>query len=278
MNLDGLEAKMNEDALLYANPFPFLKLPPDIRNIIYDLVLVSDHHINISCCRFGHNTAAVRLIRLPNPLSDFDHWDYNDDIQSEYVDESKNIQLFTVCKQVAKEAMSAYYGGNNFIFRDTSDFVEFIEFARSSALRAQLENDFTGYCQKPVTRAPLEDLIGGISLYRVPWALDMFVYSYPFLDAVIMLNSMPKLRRLNLWVDYQAKERVPLRSRATLSPYMSIRALLCIRNITHLNIAQVKPGDRDRRPAQAEKDEVFELLQVLKSKRETRLVAPSTSP
>lgn len=81
--------------------FPFLKLPPEIRNRIYDLIFVSDKYIGAN----GHQTKAF----------------YRDAAKH------RHLAFARACRQIYQESANIFYAKNGFEFFYTRPFLEFLE-------------------------------------------------------------------------------------------------------------------------------------------------------
>ena len=81
--------------------FPFLKLPPEIRNRVYDLVFVSDRYI-------GANGTLTRAF-------------YHD------AAEHRHLAFASACRQIYQESANIFYAKNGFEFFYIRPFLEFIE-------------------------------------------------------------------------------------------------------------------------------------------------------
>ncbi|KAF2637061.1 hypothetical protein P280DRAFT_137576 [Massarina eburnea CBS 473.64] len=100
----------NPDQQQYSSTFPFLKLPAEIRNMIYKLVLATDDEIEFQ--RAYENREKGRfLIKRQRP-----HIITNNDI---------NVKLLRVSKQIREEATVFLYSGNTFFFFSANTLPKF---------------------------------------------------------------------------------------------------------------------------------------------------------
>lgn len=295
-DIDSMEAIVEYEHHIATHPFQFLKLPKEIRDIIYKIVLVSPNHINPE----SHNTSwsdntqypdvyYVHRVVVPDRLYDVNipacnYPAYGQHYSHERTIEAEVHQLFTVSKFVSQEAMCVYYKYTNFLFTTPRELIDFVEFARASALVAQYTYAYNDYCKNPITRSPLEDMIGNVTLYQIAWDPSIFKrrFEAEFIQAAAILNGMPNLWRLKLYIDHNLKKYYGTWHPTTHEPLaqcFEIQALLCIRNIRRLEIQEVLTKRQvDNEPSQAEKDEVVDVLQVLKSGREIRVVSSQSIP
>ena len=97
------------------NQCKFLKLPPELRNHIYDLALVEEQPFRFPACRQSEI----------GPLSFKDTWlneckslDDRQRVVRRSVDLVKQPGVTRTCKEIRNESLSVFYGNNTFIIRE----------------------------------------------------------------------------------------------------------------------------------------------------------------
>lgn len=102
---------------LQRSKFAFLRLPPEIRNIIYDLCLVAPLQ-NACVCRFKEedNSRLSRHVRVWGAMSRNFYFLCGGQIQY-----PPSVHLLATCRMIYEEASPIFYGSNDFWIRLDSD-------------------------------------------------------------------------------------------------------------------------------------------------------------
>ncbi|KAK5152789.1 hypothetical protein LTR04_006318 [Oleoguttula sp. CCFEE 6159] len=119
-------------------PFPFQKLPPELRNHIYAMVLhfdggvVPSKRTPTSCFLSGGRRKGQERKPGPRPPS--------------------VLSLFATNKAIYQESAHLFYSKNHLIFRDLKDLVDFLH--ETSEFRRNYIEELTVWCRHPANAVP----------------------------------------------------------------------------------------------------------------------------
>ncbi|KAI9878597.1 MAG: hypothetical protein M1830_000457 [Pleopsidium flavum] len=84
-------------------PFRFLHLPPELRNMVYELVLIEESHLKASyCCRIKEYSSIHEIRAFQHkPSTERHFWGHS------------RLALLATCREIYVEARAIYYSGNN---------------------------------------------------------------------------------------------------------------------------------------------------------------------
>ena len=96
--------------------FPLMKLPRELRNLVYKHILRSSRPIDPHLC---DPSAPVPSLTIPK---------FHDDNQTEHNATSLRLGILSVCKEVRNEALPVFYSANTFaIGKDTASYFDRLE-------------------------------------------------------------------------------------------------------------------------------------------------------
>lgn len=103
-------AQGRDDAAAKEKPFPFLDLPPELRNMIYEIALVRRYPIYNPCCS--------RLSPLPRPL---------EARHQRFKDENRMCPALLATSQMIYTEAQTLLLAQSFVFTGTAGFYEFLQ-------------------------------------------------------------------------------------------------------------------------------------------------------
>ncbi len=169
-------------------PFPFMRLPPEIRNMVYKELLVMPAMIAIGIGWSEGRSIIVEKVRL------------EDDEESDFeIDQKATRKLLHTSKTIYQEASHFYWGSNHLYFEDLDMLTEYLQ-----RLRPDFRRLITHVTVRYIGRAParaMKALSGCISLRKLTLDISfMTIYQTRITSAGLMtltgMNDLLKLRGL----------------------------------------------------------------------------------
>jgi len=127
-------------------PFPFMELPPELRDIIYEMTLVDDNGILLMSRTKGYRRGVVRCTYDPA------EWHYTQRVLEKgetnrgIVSKELVPNLLAVSKQIHHEAVDMLYG-QDLMFRDTDALHRFLTIIGHRNSQRLLSIDIKELCQ-----------------------------------------------------------------------------------------------------------------------------------
>ncbi|KAL8753044.1 MAG: hypothetical protein Q9184_005538 [Pyrenodesmia sp. 2 TL-2023] len=246
--LDGLIDALYQEKR-ESEPLPFLKLPLEIRRKIYNFVMVTPDLIS-PCATYwtvrGRENYCVKTIDETDPRN---HGSSKE--SGEYSNEAAVQTLFTVSKQVGREAMEVYYGSNHFFFRCINDFNAFFDFV--------CYRDETTFIQQYMKIITLGFWAHGEGHQFDSSEAMLDFDKFKFGTMGRYLESLPNLSRLRLYLHPSLFDQ-PVEDSKPIAETFQGKALLGIRGLRKLEVEDMLDLGFD----ESEKEEILDAFKVIR--------------
>ena len=154
------DIKMEEATTAPVEPFPFMRLPPEVRNMVYKEALVMPGIISIERGLVSFYYARLEVVR--------------NKIGSEIdlkIDQKSTRALLQTSKTVYQEASPVYFGSNHFYFDDVDLLTRFLQTLRPDFRRLITQMTVHYYGRAPAKA--MKALSGCISLTQLTLELSV---------------------------------------------------------------------------------------------------------